>query len=120
MSRVFSQRSYRPHALAALIALGIFTTATWLGSPAAASAAQPYETTVYYNLLDLSSDHGTRALYRRIVNAAETVCPPADSLNLNETAASKECQQEAIASAVAKVGSARLAAVRAQMLPRHG
>jgi UrcA family protein len=75
---------------------------------------------VYYNLLDLSTDQGTRALYRRIVNAAETVCPAEDSLNLNEAAMSKECQQEAIARAVAKIGSARLAAVYARTLARPG
>jgi UrcA family protein len=94
--------------------------AAMLGSPPAASAAQPSETTVYYNLLDLTTDQGTRALYRRIVNAAETVCAPESSLHPAESAASKECQRQAIASAVAQVGNARLAAMYARSQARHG
>jgi UrcA family protein len=121
MSRLAPHSTYRPRTLAALGALAVLTMGALLVSPPVATAAQPYATTtVYYNLSDLWTDQGTRAVYRRIVNAAELVCPSEDSLNLSEIAASKECQQQAIAGAVAKIGNARLTAVYARTLARHG
>jgi UrcA family protein len=123
MSRLHPQMIRRPRILATLAtlgALGAFMTAATLAAPSVASAARAPQMTVYYNQLDLSTDPGTRALYRRIVNAAETVCPSENSLILSEVAASKTCQQEAIARAVARIGSARLAALQARSLARHG
>jgi UrcA family protein len=121
MSRLVPHSTYRPRTLAALGALAVLTTGALLASPPVASAAQPYGTTmVYYNLSDLWTDQGARSVYRRIVDAAELVCPAEDSLNRTERAASEECQQQAIAGAVAKIGNARLAAVYARSLARHG
>jgi UrcA family protein len=121
MSRLVPHSTHRPRRLAALGALAVLTAGAWLVSPTVASAAQPSATTlVYYNSSDLSTEQGTRALYRRIVDAAALVCPSEDSLVLSDVAASKECQRQAIARAVAKVGSARLAAVYARTLVRHG
>ena len=118
MSRFAPSVSSRPRALtAALAALGVIATATLLGSPTVASAGQPLadgmQTSLYYNLRDLSTENGTRALYRRIVSAAQEVCPGDDSRWSNEVAASKECQRQAIARAIGQIGNARLAAIDA-------
>jgi UrcA family protein len=121
VAKLVPHSTYRPRTLAALGALAALTTVALLASSPVASAAQPYATMmVYYNLSDLSTDQGTRAVYRRIVNAAQLVCPSEDSLNLHEVAVSKECQRQAIASAVAQIGNARLAALYARTLARHG
>jgi UrcA family protein len=123
MSRLVPNSTHRPRTLAALATLAVLTAGALLAAPTAASAAPAaaYATApVYYNSSDLATDRGIRSVYRRIVNAAALVCPSEDSLNLEEAAASKECQQQAIAGAVAKVGSARLAAVYARTLARHG
>lgn len=117
MSRSAPSVSFRPRTLA-LAALGVITTAALLASPVA-SAAQPladgFQTNVYYNLRDLSTEKGTRALYQRIVSAAETVCPGYDSRWPDVIAASKECQRQAIARAIGSIGNARLAAIDAQV-----
>ncbi|MGH8302584.1 MAG: UrcA family protein [Steroidobacteraceae bacterium] len=124
MNRFAQSVGFRPRALVAVAAIGALTAAALLASPAAASAAQPAadspQTTVYYNLLDLSSDQGTQALYRRIVSAARTVCPADDSRDLAEFAASRECQREAVSRAIHEIGSARLAAVYSQSVPKRG
>jgi UrcA family protein len=121
MSRFNPNTSHRPRAfIAALAALGVLGAAA-LASPTVASAdTGGFETNVYFNAHDLSSAQGTRALYRRIVNAAREVCPGYDSLYPNVVAASNECQRAAIARAIGQIGSARLAAVDAQAVARRG
>lgn len=123
MSRFASHVSSRAPAFTAL-AVGALAGAVLLVSPAIATAAQPavevLQTTVYYSHDDLDSDRGTRALYRRIASAAREVCPGYDSPDLAAVADSRQCQQQAIARAVRQVGSAHLAAVLSQKLPRRG
>lgn len=123
MNRFAQSVSFRPRGLVTAAAIGALTAATLLASPAA-SAAQPAadspQTTVYYSWLDLSSDQGTQALYRRIVSAARTVCPASDSRDLAAFAASRECQREAVSRAIHRIGSARLAAVYSRSVPKHG
>lgn len=117
MSRFALRPRSRLHTLAALAALGVLTTATWLAAPAVASAnassADGLQTNVYYNLRDLSTERGTRALYRRIVSAAQEVCPGYDSTSLEVVALSQECQRRAIARAIGEIGNSRLAAIDA-------
>ncbi|HZT03742.1 MAG TPA: UrcA family protein [Steroidobacteraceae bacterium] len=103
-----------PAALAALMAAALFASLT------AASAAEPCATTVYYRLHDLATDRGARALYWRIVDAAKLVCPPEDPRKLWLLAQSSECQRQAIARTIAKIGSPRLAALYAHMRAQHG
>jgi UrcA family protein len=95
-----------------------------LGSSATATAAQPAadapQAILYYSLRDLASKQGTRALYARIVTAAQSVCPGWDSRDLDAVAASRECQRQAVARAIGQIGDARLAAVHAQALARRG
>jgi len=118
MSRFAQSASRRTRACtAALAALGVLTTATLLTSSSASAAvpsADGLQTNVYYTFQDLASEHGTRALYRRIVSAARTVCPGYDSSDLDVVAASKECQRNAIARAIGQIGNARLAAIDAR------
>lgn len=115
MSRFTVNASSRPRAFTALTALGVLAAAAVLASPAVASADDGgYQMNVYYTAHDLATEQGTRALYRRIVNAAAEVCPGADSLFPDAAAKSKECQRAAIAQAIGQVGSARLAAIDAR------
>jgi UrcA family protein len=83
---------------------------------AAAAGAAPAESDVpslaiHYNNDALATDEGARALYHRIVRAAEQVCPPSDARLV--PVAVRECRQQAIAGAVDKVHNQRLAAVYA-------
>lgn len=130
MNRFLAPISARPRplaaraALAALAGMIVLGTTAWLASPASATGAQPAvevrHATLYYNLRELSSDQGTRALYRRIVAAAQAVCPGWDSRNLAEFAASRACQREAIVRAIGEIGSARLAAVNVRARAGRG
>ena len=124
MSRFTPPASRRPRRFALAAALGVLTTAAWLATPAVASAGQPsaagLQTNVYYDLRDLSTERGVRALYRRILSAAQDVCPGYDSDSEQAVAASKECQQQAIARAIAQIGNERLAALDAVTAPYRG
>ncbi|HJS88893.1 MAG TPA: UrcA family protein [Steroidobacteraceae bacterium] len=123
MTRFAPKISSRPRALTAL-AVAALTTAGWLGAPMVATAAQPAvdapEVTVSYSARELASEQGTRALYRRIRTAAQSVCPGWDSHDLDEWAASRECQSQAVARAIGQIGNARLAALHAQTIARRG
>lgn len=124
MSRLAPNFSSRPRVLTAtLTVLGVLTAAAALVSPAMGStepAADGMQTSVYYTRLDLASEQGTRALYRRIERAAEDVCPGSDSRYPSAVAASKECERSAIARAIGQIGSTRLAAIEAQAVSRQG
>lgn len=124
MSRFAPSARLRPRTFAAAAALGVLATAAMFASPTVASAAQPaadgYQTNVYYNLRDLSTEQGTRALYRRLQEAAQSVCPGYDSRWHDVVAASKECQRQAIARAVGQIGNARLAAIDARATSWRG
>ena len=124
MNRFAAHISSRPHALPALAAAAVLSAAALFGSPSVAAAAQPAveapQATLYYSLHDLASDRGSRALYARLVTAAQSVCPGWDSRDLGEVAASRVCQRDAIARAIGQIGNARLAAVHAREIARRG
>lgn len=123
MSRFASHTHLRPRALTAL-ALGAVATAALFGSPAIAAAAQPAaaapEATVYYSFKDLATEQSTRAFYARLMSAARSVCPGYDSRDLGDFAASRQCQRQALARAIHRIGNAKLAAVYSHKLARHG
>ena len=123
MSRFISRVANRSRALTTLAALGVITTATLL-APTIAAAGQPAtdvpQTAVNYSYSDLASDQATRALYQRIRRAAQVVCPSYDPRDLIAFNASRECEQQAIASAVRQIGSQRLAAVHMRAVGRKG
>jgi UrcA family protein len=124
MNRLASHISAHPRTLAVLAAMGALAAAALSGSSTIAAAAEPAlevpQTTLHYSLRDLSTDQGTRALYQRIVSAARSVCPGWNSLDLDEFAASTECQSAAVARAISEIGNARLATVHSQELARRG
>jgi UrcA family protein len=74
---------------------------------------------VRYDDLNLSSDQGTHTLYRRIVKAAQQVCPDTNSRDLDVRAAGERCQAVAIAQAVSDVKSPQLAMLHASRVS-HG
>jgi UrcA family protein len=66
---------------------------------------------IRYAPQQLATDEGARALYRRLVSAAEEVCPgPVTGSHLLSTSALR-CRDQAVASAVRQVNSERLAQV---------
>lgn len=123
MTRFAPKISSRPRALTAL-AVAALSTAGWLGAPLVAAAAQPAvdapQVTISYSPRELASEQGTRALYRRIRTAAQSVCPGWDSRDLDLWAASRECQSQAVAQAIVQIGNARLAALHAKTTARRG
>jgi UrcA family protein len=68
----------------------------------------PMSMKVRLNVTDLSTPEGVSALYRRIRNAARSVCGYADNEFPEEQAAWDNCVDEAIGRAVARVGNASL------------
>ena len=74
----------------------------------AAIGQEPSAVRVAVKDLDLTTQGGATTLYQRIRNAARSACGPVDSALTEEKAAWDRCVDEAIGSAVAKVGSAKL------------
>jgi UrcA family protein len=104
-------RVSHPRITLAMILCGI-VSAAGIG---AASAATPTDqdapsTIVKYRSENLSTDAGAQDLYRRIVKAAEQVCPanPGSSLL---SAAVLQCRAQSISRAVTVINNSRLAAV---------
>jgi UrcA family protein len=81
----------------------------------AASAATPAEegapsTLVKYHPESLLTDTGAQAVYRRIVEAAEEVCP-ALSGSVLPSASVRQCRAQSISRAVMVINSSKLAAI---------
>ena len=66
---------------------------------------------VRYDAKVLGSDDGARVLYRRIVNAAERVCPDMSADPHFVSRAAQICRNEAILRAVRQIDNPRLAAI---------
>jgi UrcA family protein len=101
----------RHRRLALAVYSGLLLT---LGSTVATQASTPDESvpsiTVRYSDLDVTSDEGARALYQRILEAAQRVCDPHSS-DVMTLLGEHYCRQQAIERAVRSVGSPRLAAL---------
>jgi UrcA family protein len=74
---------------------------------------------VRYSSDALATDSGTRALYARLAQAAEEVCPTASSSRLVSEAVLK-CRQDALTAAINKIHSQRLAALHAARMTKSG
>ncbi len=108
-----------PTALRAGLA-AILSAATLIIAAAPARAAgedTPAQYVVRYTNLDLQTDAGASALYRRIAAAARQVCPDY-SREPARVAAMRACRADAIERAVAGVGNERLAAIHAARVQR--
>jgi UrcA family protein len=99
------------------IALSLLAVCGLGAASLAASAATPIpesdapSITVRYGDLDLSTDKGTRVLYRRLSGAANLVCPRVDNRDLTQATLAAQCRSDAIAKAVKKVNNAHLAEI---------
>jgi len=98
-------------ALAALAAAGVLGVAT----AGAATNSDVPSVVVKYDEQSLSTDRGVKDLYAKIVRASRQVCPNAgDSIrDLRLQALIKECRDQAVARAIAKIDNAQLAALYA-------
>jgi UrcA family protein len=74
---------------------------------------------VKYSSDALATDSGTRALYRRLAEAAEQVCPNPSTTRLVSEAVA-QCRQAALTAAVSKIHSERLAALHASRMTKSG
>ena len=84
---------------------------------AAAGAATPEDPApsivIKYDPRSLATDAGTTAVYRRLVKAAEAVCPGAAPGSRIPSAAAYTCRQQAVARAVHLINNPRLVALGA-------
>jgi UrcA family protein len=88
--------------------------ATEVGAVSAATTDDDVpQIVVKYDAASLSDESGARALYRRIVKAAEQVCPVVNERELNKAEIARECRRQSIARAVHQINSPRLAEVYA-------
>lgn len=102
-----------PKVTIAMILCGI-VSAAGIGAASAASAATPEQdapsVVVKFPPGSLLTDSGARTVYRKIVSAAEQVCPQnPDSRIPNE--AVRQCRAQSISRAVMKINNSKLAAI---------
>ena len=110
---------FAARAAAAVLALGLTIAFAPVARADADAAADVPKLEVSYTDLDIATEQGARALYRRISTAARQVCPRGEGSivpKLNDI--SRTCIRDAIARAVREVNSPRLAEVEAA-LGRH-
>jgi UrcA family protein len=89
----------------------VATRLAFVGSAAAAAPlTETREVTVHYADLNLESAAGIESLYARIRAAAKQVCGTAERTDFGAQSAMRTCREAAVASAVAKIGNAALAA----------
>jgi UrcA family protein len=98
---------------AKMLLLGGLAVLAAAGAGASPASDDVPALSVRYSADMLSTDTGARALYRRLSQAAEQVCPaqPTETRIVNEKVA--QCRTQAIAAAVQKIHNQRLAAVYA-------
>ena len=88
-----------------------------IGAAASAADRDVPHLTVRYSGQSLATDEGARSVYRRIVKAAENVCP-LQSGSPFVTEGIEACRKEAVARAVRDIGNTRLAALHASSATR--
>jgi UrcA family protein len=114
MSSSVTARAVGSRAKIALLMLtGALSCALTVGAASAATVDSNVPTVVvHYTSESLATDSGVKTLYRRLVHAAEQVCPQSDG-TLFVSSAARACRQEAIARAVEQVNNPHLAALHA-------
>ncbi|MBS0419646.1 MAG: UrcA family protein [Proteobacteria bacterium] len=85
------------------VTLTALSAAMLVGVSHAASPGDVPSQTVAYQDLDLNSDAGVQALYRRIQFAADQVCGEADTRELARLHVKKACVDRAVSDAIATV-----------------
>jgi UrcA family protein len=99
-----------PPVTIAMILCGIVGTASVATAVAATPEDDAPSLVVKYDPVSLLSDSGAHAVYRKIVAAAEQVCPQNPGSFLL-TQSFRECRAQAVARAVMKIDNPRLAAI---------
>jgi UrcA family protein len=95
----------------------LFGIAAVAASAAFASPVSPPRQVVRYDAAALSTDAGARALYSKLARAAEDVCPSYAPMTSGLV---RECRDQAIAAAIAKIGNQRLAELHASRMTKSG
>ncbi len=86
-----------------MIFLGVLATSVGQISPAAATDGEALSRKVEYGDLDLSQMAGAKALYGRLLGAAESVCRPLEGRDLSRAPRYRTCIRSSIASSVAQI-----------------
>jgi UrcA family protein len=114
MSHLSTARRQSPRAKFALLVLGSLVGVLGLGAASAAPRdSEPTAVVVKYGDLNLATDTGVSALYRRIVYAARQACPDPSVKDLIFRERVVECRKQAVARAIRQVDNSRLAALYA-------
>lgn len=93
-----------------MILCGIVSAAGIGAASAAASDEDAPSVVVKYRSENLLTDSGARTVYRKIVSAAEQVCPQNPGSRIPSQAV-RECRVQSIARAVMKINNSKLAAI---------
>ncbi len=99
-----------PKITLAMILCGIVSAAGMAAASAATQEANVPSLVVKYDPASLLTDAGAHTVYRKIVAAAEEVCP-ANSGSVILSAAVHQCRAQSIARAVMEINNSRLAAI---------
>ena len=102
----------RPRITLLIVLCGVVGAAASSAVSAASVADDVPRQVVRFSPDTLNTDTGVRSLYRRIVKAAEEVCPVTPGTRLISTAV-KECRAQSVARAVHQIDNPRLAALYA-------
>jgi UrcA family protein len=97
-----------------LLPAALVAGALALGLPTVAQSAEPAVVKVKYSQSAIKHEAGARALYAKLQAAAQRACGEADGRDLRMVRAVSDCQEQAVASAVATIASPMLAAVHTQ------
>jgi UrcA family protein len=92
----------------ATVAIGLVGCTSVVSTALAAAPART--ATVSYADLDLDTEAGVEALYRRLLGAAHAACNPLDRRGAVGEAEFQVCKAEALTRAVADIGNPRLTA----------
>jgi UrcA family protein len=104
-------RVVRPKITLAMILCGVVGAAGIGAVSAATPDDESLSVAVKYHPQDLSTQDGARALYRKLVRAAEAVCPTNSANPFLPGAAVAECRAQSVARAVFKINNPSLVAV---------
>jgi UrcA family protein len=104
-------RVVRPQVTLAMILCGLVGAAGIGAVSAATTDEESSGIVVSYDPQTLSTQDGARALYRKLVLAAEEICPTNSASPYLPSSAVMECRAQSVARAVFKINNPRLVAV---------
>jgi UrcA family protein len=111
MTSSIAARAAGPRAKFGLLVLG--SLAGLMAAGAASADSDVPQVVVKYSAESLTTDEGVNDLYRRIVQAANQVCPDPWIRDLARRSEATHCRNQAIARAIRYIDNSRLAAVYA-------